>query len=212
MVYIDPELALSLPPPVTAATGIDAFTHCLEAYVNKHAHPMIDAYALEGMGLIIRSLEKAIHEPGDLEARSDLALGSLYGGMCLGPVNTTAIHALSYPLGSEFHIAHGLSNALLLPYVMQFNLPVAEDRFARIARIFGFGSEPSQSRRAGLAIQAVRDLIEKCGLPARLSMIEIPKVAIPRMAVSAMKIQRLLVNNPRDVNLEDAITIYQNAY
>jgi len=212
MVYIDPELTLSVPQSVTAATGIDAFTHCLEAYANRQAHPMIDAYALEGMRLIIHSLEKAILEPGYLQARSDLALGSMYGGMCLGPVNTTAIHALSYPLGSEFHIAHGLSNALLLPYVMEFNLPVAEERYAKVADLFGFGDDFDQAQKARLSIQAIRDLTNKCGLPATLSKIDIPREAIPRMAESAMKIQRLLVNNPREVTMQDAIGIYNNAY
>ena len=212
MVYIDPELTLSVPPSVTAATGIDAITHCLEAYVNKYAHPMIDGYAIEGMRLIIGSLETAILDPGNLQARSDLALGSMYGGMCLGPVNTTAIHALSYPLGSEFHIAHGLSNALMLPYVMEFNLPVAEERYAKVATIFGFGEDFDQAQKAQLSIQAIRDLIGKCGLPATLSGIDIPREAIPRMAESAMKIQRLLVNNPREVTMQDAIGIYNNAY
>jgi alcohol dehydrogenase class IV len=136
----------------------------------------------------------------------------MYGGMCLGPVNTTAIHALSYPLGSEFHIAHGLSNALLLPYVMEFNLPVAEDRYAKLATLFGFKTDSSKSQLAILSIQSVRDLINKCGLPAKLSEIDIPKEAIPRMAESAMKIQRLLVNNPREVKTEDALAIYNNAY
>ena len=212
LVYIDPELALSVPPAVTAATGVDAFTHCLEAYVNRQAHPMIDTYALEGMRLILRSLERAISEPADLPARTDLALGSMYGGMCLGPVNTTAIHALSYPLGSEFHIAHGLSNALLLPYVMEYNLPAAEDRYAEIAGMFGLGEGHSLSQKAQMAVDAVRELIRNCGLPARLSAIDIPEDAIPRMAEAAMKIQRLLVNNPREVKLEDAIDIYNKAY
>lgn len=212
LVYIDPELALSIPKAVTAATGIDAFTHCLEAYVNRHAYPMIDAYALEGMRLILHSLEAAVLDPANLMARSDLALGSMYGGMCLGPVNTTAIHALSYPLGSEFHIAHGLSNALMLPYVMEYNLPVAEDRYAEVASLFGFGDQFSRTQKATLSIQAVRDLIRHCGLPARLSEIDIPEDAIPRMAQSAMKVQRLLMNNPREVKLADAIHIYQKAY
>ena len=212
IVYIDPELTLSVPPSVTAFTGIDAFTHCLEAYVNKNAHPMIDGYAIEGMSLIIGSLETAIHDPGNLQARSDLSLGSMYGGMCLGPVNTTAIHALSYPLGSEFHIAHGLSNALLLPYVMEFNLPAAEKRYAKVAELFGFEKNLHQAQKAQLSIQAIRDLIGKCGLPATLSEIDIPRESIPRMAESAMKIQRLLVNNPREVTRQDAIGIYKNAY
>ncbi|MBA7572920.1 Long-chain-alcohol dehydrogenase 1 [subsurface metagenome] len=212
MCYIDPELTLTVPRGVTAATGIDAFTHCLEAYVNKNSHPLVDSYALEGMRLIEKSLLAAVMDGTNLQARSDLSLGSLYGGMCLGPVNTTAIHALSYPLGSEFHIPHGLSNTILLPYVMEFNLPAAKERYADVANIFGIehGNNAEQVAKSG--IQAIRDLIRKCGLPSSLSEIKIPGDAIPEMAVSAMKVQRLLVNNPREVNLEDVIEIYKSAY
>ncbi len=212
MVYIDPELTLSVPPAVTAATGIDAFTHCLEAYINKNAHPVIDTFAMEGMTLIARSLSKAVEDGKDVDARNDLSLGSMYGGMCLGPVNTTAIHALSYPLGSEFHIAHGLSNALLLPYIMEFNLPLAVERFARVAGILGVAEEGSDQLRAEKGIQVVRDLIRDCGLPSRISEIGIPENAIPRMAAASLKVQRLLVNNPREVTLQDAINIYRKAY
>lgn len=212
MVYVDPGLTLSVPPSVTAATGIDAFTHCLEAYVNKNAHPVIDTYAMEGMGLITRSLRKAVKDGNNIDARSDLSLGSMFGGMCLGPVNTTAIHALSYPLGSRFHIAHGLSNALLLPHIMEFNLPAAVERYARVATILGVGRDGMDRQRAEKGIQAVRDLMADCGIPSSLSEINIPEDTIPGMAESAMKIQRLLVNNPREVSLQDAIDIYQKAY
>ncbi|MFC2116634.1 iron-containing alcohol dehydrogenase [Bacteroidota bacterium] len=212
MCYVDPELSLSVPPSVTAATGIDAFTHCLEAYINKNAHPMIDAYALEGMRLISKSLEAAVRDGSNIQARSDLSLGSLYGGMCLGPVNTTAIHALSYPLGSEFHIAHGLSNALLLPYVMEYNLPSAPERYADVAEILGIRKTGSAGQIAERGIHAIKNLINSFGLPSTLSEINIPKEAISGMAASAMKIQRLLVNNPREVKLEDALKIYTNAY
>ncbi len=189
MCYIDPELTLSVPPAVTAATGIDAFTHCLEAYVNKNAHKLVDVYALEGMRLIAKSLETATSDGNNLQARTDLSLGSSYGGMCLGPVNTAAIHALSYPLGSKFHIAHGLSNALLLPYVMDFNLPAAGERYADVAKIFGIENGNSVIHRAELGISAVRKLISNCGLPSTLSEINIPREAIPGMAESAMKVQ-----------------------
>ncbi|HKK12891.1 MAG TPA: iron-containing alcohol dehydrogenase, partial [Flavobacteriaceae bacterium] len=120
--YVCPRLTLSVPAPVTATTGIDAFTHCLEAYANKFSHPMVDIIAIEGIRLIAENLLSAYKESNNLEAKTNVALGSVYGGMCLGPVNTGAIHALSYPLGTEFHIPHGLSNALLLPYVMEYNL------------------------------------------------------------------------------------------
>jgi alcohol dehydrogenase class IV len=210
--FVDPELTMTVPPEVTAATGIDAFTHCLEAYVNRNAHPVIDRYAVAGMKLIFHSLEDAFRNGNDLDARSDMALGSLYGGMCLGPVNTTAIHALSYPLGSTFHIPHGLSNALLLPHVMDFNLPAAEERYAEVAAIIGFSKEGSVKLRARQAVERVRDLMERCRVPSRMSDLGIPEEAIPSMADSALKIQRLLKNNPREVTKEDAMGIYRNAY
>ncbi len=210
--YVDPELTRTVPPPVTAATGIDALTHCIEAYTNKYAHPVIDLYALKGIELIGANLKKAVDDGNDLQARAALALGSLYGGMCLGPVNTAAVHALAYPLGGEFHVAHGLSNAVLLPYVMEFNLTAATHRYVDIARALGVKSEgrPEEIARAG--VEKVRELVQACGLPLKLSRLNIPREAIPRMAKSALTVTRLLKNNPREVTLEDAIKIYEWAY
>lgn len=210
--YIDPGLTMSVPPAVTAATGMDAFTHCLEAYVNRNSHPVIDNIALQGIELIGGSLLDAVRDGNNLDARNKLSLGSLYGGMCLGPVNTTAIHALSYPLGSEYHIAHGLSNALLLPYVMEFNLPVAVERYARVAELLGVPDGGSREIRAKAGIDTIRKLMLDCGIPASLSELGILKDVLPGMAASAMKVQRLLVNNPREVTLEDAVSIYTKAY
>jgi alcohol dehydrogenase class IV len=112
---IDPLLTIGVPPDLTASTAIDALTHCLEAFTNRFAHPMVDLYALEGIRLISKNLVKGFNDGSDIEARTALSLGSLYGGLCLGPVNTAAVHALSYPLGSQFKVPHGLANALLLP-------------------------------------------------------------------------------------------------
>jgi len=125
MVFVDPLLTVSVPPQITAATGLDALTHCLEAYTNKFAVPFIDLFAYEGMRLIAAHIVRAVQNGSDLEAREQVAMGSMLGGFCLGPVNTAGVHALSYPLGSSFHLPHGLSNALLLPYVMEFNIPAA---------------------------------------------------------------------------------------
>ncbi|MGA2795983.1 MAG: iron-containing alcohol dehydrogenase, partial [Thermoguttaceae bacterium] len=211
-VYVDPSLTLGLPPYVTAFTGMDALTHCIEAYTNRFAHPMIDTFALDGIRLISANLEKAFHDGDDLEARSNLALGSLYGGMCLGPVNTTAVHALAYPLGSEYKIAHGISNALLLPYIMEFNLPGSEKRYADIARAMGTGEEERDYDAAMKGILFIRNLIKNCGFPSRLSEIGIPASDIKKLAQGALKVQRLLKNNPREISLADAESIYQKAY
>lgn len=210
--YIYPKLTLSVPASVTAATGIDALTHCLEAYANKFSHPVTDVIALEGIKLIADNLLEACENGNNLEARTNVALGSLYGGMCLGPVNTGAVHALSYPLGVEFHIPHGLSNALLLPYVMEFNLPCAIKEYANIARAIGAKIGQTEEKTAKNGILKIRELNEACKVPSRLSELDIPITAIDKMANNALEIQRLLKNNPRKVELEDAKAIYKAAF
>lgn len=210
--YIDPQLTVGVPPAVTAATGIDAFAHCLEAYVNRFAHPVTDQFALKGMKLIFQNLKKAFDDGNDLEARANVALGSVYGGMCLGPVNTTAVHALAYPLGSKYKIAHGLSNALMLPYVLEFNRPVAAERFAVIARELELEVSGLVDEDSLLVIQEIRKLIDLLQIPRKLSEIGIPAGALEEMADSALKVQRLLKNNVREVSFEDALDIYKKAF
>ena len=212
VVYVDPLLTMSVPPDITAATGLDALTHCLEAYTNKFAQPFIDLYAFEGMRLIAANLVKAVRHGADEEARSQVAMGSLLGGFCLGPVNTAAVHALSYPLGSSFHLPHGLSNALLLPYVMEFNLSAAPGRYAGVAQALGCTCEKDEIATARKGVEKIRSLIRECGLPATLKEVGVPYDAIETMAADAMKITRLLKNNPRPVTLQDAINIYKSAY
>jgi alcohol dehydrogenase class IV len=202
--YVDPALTLSVPPPVTAATGMDALTHCIEAYANRFAHPMIDVYALEGIRLIASHLARAVEHGEDIDARTHVALGSMYGGLCLGPVNTGAVHALAYPLGGEFHIAHGVSNAVLLPHVLEFNLPAAQDRYATVAQALGHPD-------GGTVPEIIRELSRRCGIPQTLRELGIPRDAIPRMARSAMTVTRLLERNVRTVNEQDAIDLYTKA-
>ena len=212
IVYADPLLTVSVPPSITAATGLDALTHCLEAYTNKFALPFIDIYAYEGMRLIAAHIETAVQDGGNIEAREKVAMGSLLGGFCLGPVNTAGVHALSYPLGSMFHLAHGLSNALLLPYVMEFNIPSSVKRYAAVAIAMGCDKQASDEATAYAGVQKIRELIKACGIPATLKEVNVPESAIPQMAADAMKIQRLLKNNPREITEPDAISIYKAAY
>ena len=212
IVYVDPLLTISVPPSITAATGLDALTHCLEAYTNKFAQSFIDMYAFEGMRLITANLIQAVKNGEDEEARTQVAMGSLLGGFCLGPVNTAGVHALSYPLGSTFHLAHGLSNALLLPYVMEFNLPSSPKRYADVAVALGCEREDDDVTTAKKGIEKVRFLIAECGVSARLRDVGIPKDAIRQMAIDALKIQRLLKNNPRHISVQDAMDIYEAAY
>ena len=210
--YVDPLLTLSVPPAVTAATGMDALTHCIETCANRVAHPMVDLYALQGVRLIGANLERAVEKGDDQEARTSMALGSLYGGLGLGPVNTAAVHALAYPLGVEFHVAHGLSNAMLLPHVVQFNLPAAPERYAEIALALGVEPGASALETAQRGVERIRELSRKCGIPAGLSQLGIPAEAIPRMAQAAMQVTRILRNNLREVTAADAEAIYRAAF
>ena len=209
--FIDPQLTVTVPPALTAATGIDALAHCLEAFANRAAHPLIDLYALEGIRLIASHLKRAVDHGDDLKARSAVALGSYYGGICLGPVNTAAVHALAYPLGSEFRLAHGLSIALLLPHVVRFNLAAAPGRYAEIARALGVADAGDSLMTAAHGADRLAALCAECGIPRGLTACGVPADAIPRMATDAMKVTRLLQNNPRDVTLADAEQIFRNA-
>ena len=222
--YVDPKLTWTVPAKVTADTGMDALTHCIEAYTNKFAHPSVDIYALQGIRLIAANLERAVtlvrdYKPADLsdnpayvEAREALAFGSLYGGLCLGPVNTAAVHALSYPLGGEFHIPHGLSNAILLPSVMKFNMPANIKRHAEVAIALGCQPGKNDEETAQRGVDFIYRLAEAVGIPKKLTDLGIPQTAVPGMAKAAMQVQRLLKNNPREVTEQDALEIYNSLY
>jgi alcohol dehydrogenase class IV len=210
--FIDPLLTISVPPAVTAATGLDALTHCIEAYANKFAHPIVDTYALQGIRLISQNLVRAVRNGNDIEARAALALGSLYGGLCLGPVNTAAVHALAYPLGGRFHIAHGVSNALLLPHVLRFNFSAAPERYAEISTALGLARNGSALTTAEHGVDFLSQLSRDCGVPQKLSELNISRDAIPSLAKAAMQVQRLLKNNLRPLTEADAAQIYETAY
>ncbi len=209
---VDPELTTTLPPAITASTGMDAMTHCIEAFTNRHSHPIIDNLALEGIRLIAQNLETAVKSGNDLDARTAMALGSLYGGLCLGPVNTAAVHAMAYPLGGEFKIPHGVSNSVLLPFVMSFNLPSCVEKYAQVAHVVGVSPEGSNEDMARKGILKIRDISERCGIPSGIRDLHIPESAIPSMAEAALKVKRLMENNPRTVALGDAEAIFRQAY
>ena len=210
--YVDPKLTWTVPAKVTADTGMDALTHCIEAYTNKFAHPSVDIYALQGIRLIAANLEKAVKNGQDQEAREALAFGSLYGGLCLGPVNTAAVHALSYPLGGEFHIPHGLSNAILLPSVMKFNMPANVKRHAEVAIALGCQPGKNDEETAQRGVDFIYQLADAVGIPKKLTDLGIPQTAVDGMAKAAMQVQRLLKNNPREVTEQDARDIYNSLY
>ena len=210
--YLDPRLTVSMPAGVTAATGLDALTHCIEAYASRFCHPLIDLYAREGIALIAGHLARACADGQDLEARTAMMRASLYGGLCLGPVNTAAVHALAYPLGGEFHIAHGLANALLLPHVLRFNLQASPRRYAEIAWAMGVVPSGDDEADALEGIERVVELTDRCGVQRGMRHFGIERAAIPRMAVAAMTVTRLLERNPRVLTELDAVAIYEAAW
>jgi alcohol dehydrogenase len=208
LAVVDPDLTLTVPPAVTAATGVDALAHCTEAYTSRKAHPLIDLYALEGIRLVGRFLGRAAGDGSDREARAGLALASLYGGICLGPVNTTAGHAVAYPLGTRHHLPHGLTCALIYPHTLAFNACAAE---AKTARILEALNVPAATDQAGIR-GAAHGFCAGLGLEMRLSRHGVPESDLPVMAAEAHAIRRLLDNNPREISQNDILALYRAAF
>lgn len=210
--FIDPALTHSVPPAVTAFTGLDTLTHSIEAYTNKHSHPLVDVYALESIRLCARFLARAVHNGNNAEAREGMSLASLYGGLCLGPVNTAAVHALAYPLGGEFHIPHGLSNAILLPAVFRFNAIASPERHANVAFALGAEPQPTSLETAYAGATQLEILTRACNVDMNLAHYGVDRCSIPHMADAALSVQRLLRNNPRELTQQDAEQIYESCF
>lgn len=213
---LDADLTVGLPAHITAATGVDAMVHAIEAYASKSANnnPLSKMLAREALRLLGANIETAVFNGQDKDARGAMLLGSMLAGQAFANSPVAAVHALAYPIGGTFHIPHGLSNALVLPHVLRFNAPdahtlyaeIAADAFPQIAAIEG-----SQARCAAF-IDALADLSKHLGMKTRLRDVDIPKEAIAKMASDAMVQQRLLVNNPREVTERDAYNIYEAAW
>ena len=210
---LDPTLTLSLPAHVTAATGIDAFTHALEAFVSTQSHAISDMYALEAIDLISNNLRLAYANPANLEARSAMLLGSLLGGKALATAGVGLVHAMAYPLGGMFNTAHGLANAILLPYVVEYNIIGCPEKFTMIAQLMGYDTEGLPLREAAqLAVEAIHQLNADIGIPNSLTALNIPTNKIPEMAKIALTVTRPVENNPRKPTVEEVIAIYEAAF
>jgi alcohol dehydrogenase class IV len=210
---VDPKLTIGLPPSVTALTGMDALTHAIEAYYSINATNLSDLLAFRAMELISRNLRMAYAHGENLAARSNMMEGSLLAGIAFANAGVGAVHAFAYPLGGEFHLAHGLTNTLMLPYVMRYNILGCPSKFAQMAKAFGEKVEGiSELVGAEIAVRSIERLSDDLRVPRRLRDVGIPENAIGRLAEAAMKVTRLLANNPRKITLEEAIAIYRSAY
>ncbi|RIA45545.1 alcohol dehydrogenase [Hephaestia caeni] len=203
---LDPLMTASLPPAVTAETGVDALAHCVEAFTNVKAHPLIDHYAREGIRLVGRYLSRAVAHGDDLEARAGMALASLYGGYCLGPVNTAGGHAVAYPLSTQHGIGHGAANAIVFPHMLAFNVRDRAARTHEICRALGWGTVGDNT-----VFEAAYRFCADLGIEMRLSRRGIGADAVPKMAEEAFGIRRLLDNNPRVLTRDDIERLYQAA-
>ncbi|MGB3620029.1 MAG: iron-containing alcohol dehydrogenase [Ketobacter sp.] len=212
---LDAELTLGLPPQVTAATGVDAMVHAIEAYTSVHKkNPISDMLALQALKLLSRNLLTVVEDGKNVEARANMLLGALLAGQAFANAPVAAVHALAYPLGGHFHIPHGLSNSLVLPHVMRFNASEASVHYAELAPIImgdQFQAGPHDEVTDRL-IQHIESLIKTVALPNRLRDCNVPQDFIGRLASDAMLQQRLLVNNPKQVTEQDALAIYQAAF
>ncbi|MEE9566516.1 MAG: iron-containing alcohol dehydrogenase, partial [Desulfobacteria bacterium] len=213
LALLDPELTLSLPPNITATTGMDALTHAIEAFTSLQSNPMSDLVAKEAIALIGANLKRAVEQGDDLEARREMLLGSLLGGLALASAGVGACHALAYPLGAFFDIPHGMANAVLLPYIMDYNLSSAEAKYAEVGSLMG-EKDPQQSGESAAeqSVKLVRRLSQNIGIPQRLRDLDIPESDIEKMAEMAMTVARPIANNPRKMTKEAATEIYEAAF
>jgi alcohol dehydrogenase class IV len=212
---LDPELTYGLPAHVTAATGIDAMVHAIEAYASCSANnnPLSRMLALQALRLLGGAVLRAVQDGSDQQARADMLLGSMLAGQAFANSPVAAVHALAYPLGGHFHIPHGLSNALVLPHVLRFNAVTAPDVYAEMApHAFPHLEELQGQECAAAFCEALAGLSRDCGLPQRLRDMKITQDWLPRLARDAMNQTRLLVNNPRPVLETDALAIYSAAF
>lgn len=209
-VVVDPLLTLGLPKPITAATGMDAMIHSVESFISKKANPISDGIALYSIGLISRSIQRAYHHGDDLDARHDMMIGALFGGMALTSSGTAAVHALAYPLGGKYGISHGVSNSMLFAPVMEYNFSAIIDRLSDIAGAMGLNvaGRTAQSR-AQLALDRINELVSDLQIPTSLIPFGVKPEDLEYLAVSASKVTRLLNNNPKEMPIDEIRKVYQ---
>ncbi len=210
---VDPALTVSLPPKITAATGVDALTHAIEAYISKNANPATDALAIKAIRLINGAIRTAVTDGDNKQARSDMSYGSYLAGLAFFNAGVAGVHALAYPIGGQFHIAHGDSNAVLLPYVMGYIRKSCEQRLKDILEAMnGRTDEQSKEDASHRCITKLKELVDDVGIPSTLKGFDIPIESLEALTDDAVKQTRILARSPMELKREDIFAIYTSAF
>lgn len=209
-VVLDAEMIRKLPRKIAAATGIDAMAHAIECFTSNKANPFSDIFALEAFDLIMNNIETACDDPDAMEAKNRMQIAAFYAGVAITCSGTTAVHALSYPLGGKYHIAHGVSNAILLVLVMKFNEPVSRGKLAAAYDRIVHGEKTctTEAEKSAWVVERMGQIVRHLDIPTSLSEFNVPREDLDGLVKAGMQVQRLLVNNMRTVTPEDARNIY----
>ena len=208
-VLLDPRTIARLPKAIVAATGVDALAHTVECYTSKKATPLSDTYAMAGAKLIFANIRRAYLTPEDTEAKSAMMLGAYYGGVAITASGTTAVHALSYPLGGKYHIAHGVSNAILFAHVMEYNMEACSRQLAELCdAIAPERFADTEAQKARYVIDQIADIVKVTEIPTDLASFGVKKEDLEFLVTSGSQQTRLLVNNRRELSLDDIRSIY----
>ncbi|MDO5409943.1 MAG: iron-containing alcohol dehydrogenase [Lachnospiraceae bacterium] len=210
-VILDARMIKNLPRKIAAATGVDALAHCIECYTSNKANPFSDIYALEGLDLILNNIMDACNDPEAMEAKNKMQIAAYYGGLAITASGTTAVHALSYPLGGKYHIAHGVSNAILLAPVMRFNEPVCREKFAAAYDrcVHTERTCTTTAEKSAYMLAWIEKIVKDLDIPTSLKEFGVPAEDLEGLVEAGMQVTRLLVNNMREVTADDARALYQ---
>lgn len=211
-VLLDPVLTLTVPAKITAATGVDALCHAIETLISKKTNPVCQTFSLRAIRLIFDNLERCFRHPDDMQARENMLLAAFYGGICINTSSTVAVHALAYPLGGSYHIAHGVSNAMLLAQVMEYNEDACIDSYCQIADTLGVDASLSKKERADEVVKRVCALVRALEIPTDLSAYHVSRDDIDFLTDSAFEVKRLLDQNPKPMTKADIRKIYETLF
>lgn len=208
-VILDAVMIKKLPRKIAAATGVDALAHAIECFTSNKANPFSDLFALQALDMILNNIERACDDPEAMDAKNTMLLASFYAGVAITASGTTAVHALSYPLGGKYHIAHGVSNAILLAPVMRFNEPACRPLLAKAYDRCLKGRAKTEEEKSAAVIQRLESIVKHLDIPTSLTEFGVPKEDLEALVASGMEVTRLLVNNMREITPDDARKIYQ---